>query len=160
MACHRAAGSLHVADGGHEGGVSLQLAVDLQARIHIVDHLCCLYHLVDALMRCAALCREAAHCHHGIEAGDILCGLCRGDGDLRKLLGGRIGNYGAVGEYKHVVLAELAVLWKEHDERARHDGDARFGLEHLEGGAEHVRRGAEGAGNHGVGVAALDHEAA
>ena len=58
-----------------------------------------------------------------------------------------------------MVCAVVQVLGKEHDEGAGDHGDAGLGLEHLEGGAQHVAGGCQGAGHHAVGMAGLDHQA-
>ena len=110
-------------------------------------------------MRRASLGREGTHGHNRIQTGDIPGGLGGLDGDLGQFLGSGVGNHGAVGEYQHMVLAELDVFGQQHDEGAAYDRYAGLGLEHLESGAQHVRRGAQCSGNHGVGIAVLDHQA-
>ena len=80
-------------------------------------------------------------------------GARRRDRDVGQLLRGRVRDDGAVGVDEHPVL-------QAHEERARHAGDARAGLDDLERRLDGVRRGVRGPGDHAVGQPELDHHRA
>ncbi len=63
VTCDVAAGSLLLSYRGNEGGIGLQLTVDLQFGSHLLSQLCSLNNLVDHLVGGATLRGEAQHCH-------------------------------------------------------------------------------------------------
>ena len=107
-----------------------------------------------------ALRREGEHRHARLgKAGHAPGGLCRADGDLRQLLGVRSRGHGHVADHEHAVLAVLRGLG-DHQHRAAHAGDAGGALDDLQGRAERLAGGGEGAADLAVGIAALDDQAA
>ena len=160
MTGNLATGCFHFADVRHDGSIRLEFTIDLEVGSHLASQLSGAYHLIDAFVSSATLGGERAHGDAGLEAGDIASGLSSRDSDLSQLLGSGIRHNGAIGEDEHVGVAVGAILGEEHNKCTAHHRDARFGLEHLESSAEHMRSGAESAGHHGIGIAILDHKAA
>ena len=82
-----------------------------------------------------------------------------GQGDVGQLGGVGIGVHGAVGDGDHALVA-AGPGRVDHHEAARDDRAARRGADDLEARPQHGGRGVDGAGDHAVGLALLDHHAA
>ena len=119
-----------------------------------------LNHLVHHFVLGTALGGEAKHGHAGlVDAGNGLGCAGGADGNLCQLVGIGHRSYCHVAHHKHAVLAALGGVGEQQHGTA-HAGDARRGLDDLQGGTEHVARRVACAGKLAVGIAALDDEAA
>lgn len=159
---HLTTGSLELSDGGIEGGIDLELAVDLQLGSDLAGVLHSLDHEVDLLVLGTALGGEGGEGDLGIHTEDRLCCLGRGDGDLSELLLIRRDHDAAVGKDEESVGAVLRRDLVIHldDEAAAHSLDTGGGAKDLQGGADGVAGGVDRTGYLAIGIATLDHQAA
>ena len=151
-------GAFLLADLGEQGGVGLELAVDLHIRLDLPGDLQGLEHLVAVGMAGAPLGGEGEQGHAGVHVQESLAVAGRGNGDLGQGLGIRVGIDGTVGEQDDTVLAEACGLG-DHQEEGGDGLDPLGRADGLEGGLEHVAGGAGGAGHLAPGVADFDHHA-
>ena len=108
LAGNSAARCLGRANGGHEGGIGLQFAVDAKFGVHFAGDIQGLNHLVYNFMLGAALCGEAQHGYAGlVDAGNGLCGAGGANGNLCQLVGIGHGRYCHVAHHEHTILSAL-----------------------------------------------------
>ena len=150
-------------DGRHEGGVGLEFAVELQAGLGrggaLLGDARGLGHLVHQLVLGAAARGEAQQGDARLGAEEGLVGLRGRQRDVRQLLGRGAGVHAAVGEEEGAVARRGRGL-ELHQEAAARGLDALGRPDAVEGAAEHVGGGRDGAGDHAVGEAEFDHHGA
>ena len=104
--------------------------------------------------------REAQHSHARLFKTCNGFGCAGGaDGNLCQLLGVGFGGYGHVAHHDDAFLAKFGSVG-QHNHGAGDAGDARFRLDDLQRGAQHIGRGVAGTGQLAVGLARLNHQAA
>ena len=143
---------------GHEGGIGLQFAVDGDVGSHFLGYLQSLNYLVYYFVLGRTFGREAQHGHFRIESGNGACGACGADGNLCQLSGIGHGCYGYVAHDEDTVLTVFGSV-SEQQHGTRYAGDARSGLDDLQGRTQYVARRVASTGQLTVGVAVLYHEA-
>ena len=124
MACNRRTGSFELADFGCDGCVELEFAVQGEVGSHLLGESRSLLNLgycfVEFIVVAASLCGEREHCDPRLYAGDGLCRLCGGNGDVGELFCRGFDIYGAVGKYRNAVgiVRIICALGSDHDEAA------------------------------------------
>ena len=146
------AGGLQLADFGGNGGIKLQLAVDLQLRMSLLDAGSGVAHLVNGLTLAGTLGGVGQQSNAGINAKD-LSGVSGLDGGLNNLVLRRINVDGAVAHGDALIAA--------HQDEAGTDGlDAGLALDQLQSRTDGVSGGVSGAAQQAVGLAHLDQHGA
>ena len=154
-----AARSLLGTNGRNEGGICLQLTVDLQVGSSFLGETGGFNHLVAYFVSGTTLGREAQHGNARLlESCYALSCLSGADGNLRQLVGiGHRGN-GNVTDNKNTVLTILFLL-RDEQKTTRYTGDARSTLDNLKCGTQRVTSGGEGTRDLTVGTFGLDDHA-
>ena len=163
VALDGAAGVLLQGDGGDDGGVGLDFAVDHGVELEFLEaglgEAGGLGDLVDEFVLGGALGGEGEEGDLGLLADEGAEGAGGGQGDVDHLLGGRAGVDGAVGEAEDVVAGGGGFA-QAHEEGGGGQLDARGRADALEGRAEHVAGGGDRAGDEAVGFAGGEHHGA
>ena len=147
---------LRFADGRHEGGVELQLAVDLQFRRARTNGPRGLDHLVCHRVLRRALGREREHGDARLDIEQRAAGLGRGHRDLGQLRGRRIDHHRRIGEDHRAVRAERPVRHDHHHHR-RDDAEARLQPDRNQRRTHRVRRRIGRARHRSVGLPRAHH---
>ncbi len=102
---------------------------------------------IRALARIDGAVRE--HGHTAREA-ESLCRVIALEGDIGKFFGKRV-------QVDSAVAIDVGLVLHAHEEHGAHGLDARSGANNLEGRAERICRGMDGAGNEAIDFAKLEH---
>ena len=145
-------------DAGHECRVGLEFAVDAKAGCHFARQLGRFYHLVHHFVLGGSFGGEAQHGHFGIQSGHGFGRAGRAYGDLCQLACVGHRSHGHVAHDQHTVFPVVRGFG-EQEHGPRHAGDARGGLDDLQGRAQDVARRVACAGQLPVGIPGFNHEA-
>lgn len=147
-----ATGGFFRADGGNNGGVGLELAINHEMGRTLFDDVRSSDDFVNDGIFAAAFGGEGEHGDNGLDADEGAAGFRGDDGDVGELFSRGIRYDAAIGIDEHAVVA-VGAIGDDHEEATGESLDAGFSFEDVEGGADSVGGAVGGASDVAIGEA-------